>query len=153
MTKIYTNAEGHLSLQINVTRETLDQYMAGTRTLVHLPAEWSPFADAPRELAPRDEIGLLVAPHPRVRMTKILRVEKMRLLDLLPSDLVALGRKPNDLVAYRESWDRLWSDGSAPEEDGAWPWHENPEVYAIYWEPVNYSPPVDPNPCPPPEAP
>jgi hypothetical protein len=136
VTKIYTNDDGTCGLQINVTRETLDQYMAGTRTLVHLPAEWSPFTDAPRELAPGDEIGLLVAPHPRVRMTEILRVEKVRLHDLSPTDLVALGRKSTDLALYHEAWDRLWSHGSAPEEDGAWPWASNPEVYAIYWKPI-----------------
>ncbi len=153
MTRIFTCPEddGKLGLQINASREVVDKYMAGKRTLIHLPADWSPFIEAPRELAPGDTIGLYVAPFPRVRMTTIDRVEKIHLHDLLPSDLVALGRKSTDLAAYHESWDRLWSDGSAPEDDGAWPWASNPEVYAIYWEPIkDYIPPVDKNPCPPP---
>lgn len=149
---LYAYPDGHLSLHINATHETQALYHQGKRTLIHLPVGWSALREPkiygehafePRALQAGDKIGLTASPV-RIAITEILEVRKIYLHDLLPSDLVALGRRPDGLAAYRESWDSVWGDG-----DG-WPWDSNPEVYAIYWKPLRIPAAApDLNPCPP----
>jgi len=136
---------GALGLICSADVKAIDAYHKGRRTLIHLPVEWvdslEPKAGWPdgmekRALGVGDKIGLYSAPFPRARMADIERMEVMNLRSMSVVDLAALGRRDeDDLEGYKESWNQCWGSGH-PSDPRAWPWEQNPKVYAIYWKPI-----------------
>lgn len=140
---LYVYPDGHYSLHLGTSPQSVQNYLHGKRTLVHVPVAWpellapkpSGFEDpdglavfAQRPLRPGDEVGLYCVPPPRVRITPITSIEAMPLHDMEIGDLVSLGRTEQDLEAYKTSWDECW--------DAELAWAANPDVFAIRWEPL-----------------
>jgi hypothetical protein len=138
--------EDYQSLQLTGTFWSVQKYHAGTKMMVHLPVDWEVLSKPRlhqlpdesqiklREMRAGDEIGLAAPSAPRIAMTKILHVRRIRLHEVSSDDLVRLGQPPEDFDGYRDYWNMLWSIDL--KDGGPWPWENNPEVYAIYWEPL-----------------